>query len=287
MIWVVFAFLTAFFESIKDVLSKKSLKEIDEYVVAWSLWFFPIPLLLIILFITGIPSIEPSFWLILIIGGICNVFATIFYMKSIKHTDLSLSVPLLAFSPLFLLFTSPLLVGEFPNQYGLIGVLLIVLGSYMLNIKKRSKGIIEPFHALIKEKGPRFMLLVAVIWSISANIDKIGVKNSTPFFWITMMAIFVSLSLFPIVVHRFPKERKTSKNWVKALIPIGLIYGLTILNQMIAINLAMVPYVISIKRTSTILAVVWGFLIFKEKNIKDRLAGVIIMIVGVLFITLL
>ncbi|MFO8078264.1 MAG: EamA family transporter, partial [Thermoplasmatota archaeon] len=277
MIWIVFAFLTAFFESIKDVLSKKSLKEIDEYVVAWSLWFFSIPFLVLVLFIVGIPKIDSSFWLFLFLGGVCNVFATIFYMKSIKLADLSISVPLLAFSPLFLLFTSPLLVGEFPNQYGLIGVLLIVLGSYMLNIKKRSKGIIEPFRALIKEKGPRFMLLVAVIWSISANIDKIGVKNSTPFFWITMMAVFVSLSLFPIVIFRFPKNRKKTKNWITTLFPIGLIYGLTILNQMIAINLTLVSYVISIKRTSTILVVIWGYLIFKEKNIKNRIAGAVIM----------
>ncbi len=287
MIWVVFAFLTAFFESIKDVLSKRSLGEIDEYVIAWALWFFPLPLLIIVLFITGIPTVDHSFWLVLVLGGCANIIATICYMKAIKYADLSKTVPLLAFSPLFLLITSPLIVGEFPNQFGLIGVLLIVFGSYILNIKKRSEGIIEPFRALVKEKGPRYMLLVAVIWSVSANIDKIGVVNSSPFFWITMMAAFVSITLFPIIILRFPKERATMKTWTIALFPIGLVYGLTILNQMIAINLALVPYVISIKRTSLILAVFWGYLIFKEKNIKDRLAGVIIMIIGVVMITLL
>lgn len=287
MIWIIFAFLTAFFESIKDVLSKKSLKEIDEYMVAWALWFFPFPLLIIVLLVTGIPHIKQAFWLALFIGGMLNVLATIFYMKAIKYSDLSISVPLVAFSPLFLLITSPLIVGEFPNQYGLIGVLLIVIGSYLLNIKKRSEGILQPLKALVKEKGPRLMLLVALIWSISANIDKIGVLNSSPFFWVTAMSGFISIALLPLVIQRIPKQGTELKNWTATLFPIGMVYGITILNQMIAINLAIVPYVISIKRTSTVMAVIWGHLIFKEKNIRDRLAGVIIMIIGVLMITLL
>lgn len=287
MIWIVFAFLTAFFESVKDVLSKKSLKDIDEFVVAWAIWFFPFPLLLSVLFFVGFPSVNSIFWVALLSGGTGNIIATIFYMKAIKYADLSVSVPLVTFSPLFLLITSPILVGEFPNQFGLIGIILIVFGSYLLNIKKRSEGLLQPFKALVNQKGPRYMLLVAIIWSITANIDKIGVVNSSPFFWITMMSAFVSIALLPIVFSRFPKQRNMMRKWTFALVPIGLIYGLTILNQMIAINLTLVSYVISIKRTSAILAVFWGFIIFKEKNIKDRLVGVIIMVIGVLFITLL
>ncbi len=49
MLWFIFAFLTALFEATKDVLSKKSLKDIDEYVVAWSLPCFALPFLLPIL----------------------------------------------------------------------------------------------------------------------------------------------------------------------------------------------------------------------------------------------
>jgi len=287
MIGLVFAFLTAFFESIKDVLSKRSLKGINEYVVAWALWFFPFPLLLIVLMIMGIPSIGSQFWLALISGGTFNVVATILYMKAIKYSDLSISVPLLAFSPLFLLITSPLLVGEFPNQYGLIGILLIVIGSYVLNIKKRSEGFFQPFKSLINETGSRLMLIVALIWSVSANIDKVGILNSSPFLWITAMSAFVSITLLPLVLTKIPKRKKELKSWTYSLFPIGIIYGLTIINQMVAISITIVPYVISIKRTSTILSVFWGYFIFKENYIKDRLTGVVIMIAGVLLITLL
>jgi len=55
---------------------------------------------------------------------------------------------------------------------------------------------------------------------------------------------------------------------------------------MTAINMTLVAYVISIKRTSVIMSVFWGYLIFKEKGLKERLFGSFLMIIGVVLITL-
>ena len=140
MIWLVFAFLTAFFESMKDVFSKKSLKDVDEYIVALALRLFSLPFLLPLLFFVEMPDLGEKFWVTLFVAGALNVLATILYMKAIKHSDLSVAVPMITFTPLFLLATSPLIVGEFPNFIGFVGVILIVLGSYTLNIKERHKG---------------------------------------------------------------------------------------------------------------------------------------------------
>jgi len=288
MIWFLYAFLTAFFESIKDVISKKSLQNLNEYLIAWSLWFFALPLLVPILLFTGIPKIQSDFFYALPVGGLFNILASVLYMKAIKHSDLSLTVPMVAFTPMFLLITSPLIVGEFPDIFGLLGVILIVLGSYLLQVQKRAEGFFQPFKSLLQQKGPRYMLLVAFIWSISANVDKIGVTNSSPTLWITSMSLLISIGLFPFVYkHIFGKKVENKKGIISKVLPIGLIYSLVILNQMIAINLTLVSYVISIKRMSAVFAVFWGFLIFKEPGIKERLLGVSIMILGVLFITLL
>lgn len=177
MLWFIFSFFTAFFESLKDVFSKKSLKNVDEYVVSWALRFFALPFLIPLLFFVDIPSLDNQFWTALLVSGSLNVIATILYMKAIKHSDLSITVPMVTFTPLFLLFTSPLIVGEFPSFFGLIGVLLIVLGSYTLNIKQRHEGYLVPFKALLKETGPKLMLLVAFIWSITSNFDKVLEKG--------------------------------------------------------------------------------------------------------------
>ena len=67
--WFVFSLLTALFESLKDVFSKISLREVDEYVVSWAIRFFSFLFLLPLLFFVGFPEINHSFWLALVLGG--------------------------------------------------------------------------------------------------------------------------------------------------------------------------------------------------------------------------
>ncbi len=286
MLWLVFAFLTAFFESMKDVFSKKSLKNIDEYVVAWSLRFFALLLLLPLLFFVEIPKIGEQFWFALFVSGILNSIATILYMKAIKFSELSLTVPMVAFTPLFLLITSPLILGEFPGVFGLAGVLLIVLGSYVLNIKEKRNGYLAPFKALLRERGPRLMLTVAFIWSICGNFDKIGVLNSSPVLWSIVINAFIALCMLPVLFFKSRGNIKQIPANLPGLLPIGLFGGLMYICQMTAFSLTLVAYVISIKRLSVVLGVVFGGLIFKEEKIKERLLGAAIMVLGVLFIAL-
>ena len=118
MLWLIPAILAAVFESVKDVFSKKSLKDIDIYTISWALRFFALPFLLPLLLFIKIPALGNEFWSALLINGILNVVATILYMKAIKESDLSVTIPMIAFTPIFLLVTSPLLVGEFPNASG-------------------------------------------------------------------------------------------------------------------------------------------------------------------------
>jgi uncharacterized membrane protein len=286
MIWFIFALLTAFFESLKDVSSKKSLKNIDVYIVSWSFRFFALLFLLPLLLFIEIPPLGREFWTVLPVAGVLGTIATILYMKAIKSSEISITIPMITFTPLFLLITSPIIVNEFPNFAGLIGVLLIVTGSYLLNVRERNNGYIAPFRKLLSEPGPKLMLLVAFIWSISSNFDKIGVLNSSPIFWVIAVDIFLTLILTPIMLYRSRGNLGQIRTGFKALIPIGLFSALTLIFQMNAIKLALVAYVISVKRTSAIMSVLLGYFIFREKGIKERLIGVMVMVTGVMFIAL-
>ncbi len=286
MIWLVFALLVALFRSLKDVLSKFGLRNINEYILAWTGAALALPFLYILLYFVGIPEIKSGFWLILLIGGLLNTVTTLLYIKALKHSDLSVTVPMLTFTPLFILITSPLILGEFPTIYGLIGILLIVIGAYTLNIKQKKEGYLAPFKALLKEKGPRYMLIVAFIWSITSNLDKLGLQHSSPIFWVVAMYSFVAMAFLPIVLYKArSKFKQIAKHW-KFLGGIGAITAASVSFQMMAINLTLVAYVIAIKRTSTIMSSLFGFWLFKEKGIKERLAGVIIMVLGVILIVL-
>jgi uncharacterized membrane protein len=270
MIWILFATLTALFESSKDVVSKRGLQTLDEYVVAWSMVFFTLPLMLPFLGLIEIPELGDNFIRALIAGGSLNVVAMLLYIRAIKLADLSLAVPLITFTPLFLLVTSP----------------LIVLGSYILNLKHKKQGYFAPFRALLSDKGAQLMFLVAFIWSFSSTIDKVGVRNSSPTFWAIAIHCYIATGMFPIMLYQSRQSLKTIVHNLPTLVPIGFLQGLVVLCQMQAISLTLVAHVISIKRMSALLSVLWGHLIFKEKGLKERATGATIMVLGVVLITL-
>jgi uncharacterized membrane protein len=284
--WLILGIFTAFFEALKDVFGKQNLKQSDEYVVAWSLSFFSVIFLIPWVIYTGIPALNSQFWIALLIGGSINAVTALLYIKAIKVSDLSLTVPLVALTPLFMLLTSPLIVGEYPSFFDYIGILLIVTGSYLLNIKEKSQGYLAPFKALLKEPGPKLMLIVAFLWSITSNFDKIGVKNSSAIFWLFSIFGTMSVLLLPILLHKTPNPSRKILKQLPMLAAMGFFNAIGVLCQMQALTLTLVVQVIAIKRTSVLMGVLFGHFIFKEKDIQQRLLGAGIMILGVFFISL-
>ena len=295
MTWILLSFLAAFFYSLSDLLSKFSLKDADEWVVAWGIRAFSLPLLVPLLFFIDIPELGWDFWWPLLISGTLNIAVTILYLRAIRLSPLSLTVPMASFTPLFLLVTSPLILGEVPDLTGASGILLIVAGTYILNLRKGQVGAFAPFRAIFHEPGPPLLLLVAFIWSITSNVDKLGILASSPLFYTVCVTIYMGVGLTPVLlVHHWRLARKGEKQAVKqqlkarwkAFAGIALLMALVLFCQTAAIEQALVPYVISIKRTSILGSIIWGWLFFGEKNLKRRLIGAAVMLAGVVLITI-
>lgn len=284
MLWLLLATFTACFEASKDLLSKRSLAHLNEYVVAWSLPVFTVLCLSPVLFWIDIPPLSHRFWLALCVGGSLNTVAFLLYTKAIYHSDLSITVPFVNFTPIFLLVTSPLIVQESLTLADAGGCFLIVAGSYVLNIQARHKSILAPIRAVAIETGPKLMLVVAFLWSITANLDKVGVQNSSPLFWLIAIYTFMALGMVPVVFSNVSHPLRQIRQHWPTLLPIGLSHAIAVSCQMIALTLTLVAHVVSIKRTSTLIAALLGHLLFQEPGIRARMTGASIMMLGVLFI---
>ncbi len=286
MPWLLLAFGTACFETLRDVQIKGRLHHLPGRVAAWGWMTFGLPFCLFALWLDGIPTIQPAFWLALLGSGGLNIFAMSFYTMAVQKGNLSQTIPLLAFSPMFLLITAPVIAGETPSLVGMVGVLLIVVGSYLLNLNQRKNGWLAPFRALLVDRSAQLMLAVAFLWSIAAAFDKVGVVNSSPLMWAVSVFGVVSLGL-TIPMLRTPHSLTLVRtNWLP-LLWLGLFASLSVITQMLAVAQANVAYVIAIKRLSILLAVVVGYVIFHEHGIRDRLVGASVMLAGVLIIGLL
>lgn len=276
-----FAIATALFSSLKALFSKISLKDINEYAFALA---FRMTTLLFFIPLVRFPELGAHFVPMLLLSGTLHTGATIFYMKAFKSGDISLTFPMINFTPITLLVTSPIFLGEFPSVPGLLGILSITIGAYILGIKAAGRGPLAPFKELFKSPGPRYMLLVAVIWGFTGNFDKIGVESSSPIFWAFSLNLFMTLILFPFYIRPLIKERKQLKKIVIPLCLTSLCSIGSTVTHFYAIKLILVTYLVSIKRIGTLFSILLGFLFFKEKNIKSRLAGSLIMVAGALLV---
>jgi drug/metabolite transporter (DMT)-like permease len=283
--WLGLAFLTAVFTSAQDIFSKRIALRVSPYITAWAVSFFALPFLAM-LFLWERPIVHDGhFWPALAACTVILTVSGVLFFKSIELSDLSLTIPMLSFTPMLLLVTSPIIVGEFPRPLGIVGMCLTVLGCYVLFYHPDQEDILAPFRRLLKAKGSRYMLIVAVLYSIGGNVDKIGMRSSSPLTWsFTLNAIVaVSLGLIMFIKVKDPL-RQVRGDW-PWLLGIGFCMAVAMMFQMNALKLSIVPYVIAIKRTSIIMTSVWGLWLLKEKAGRERLLAVFLMVAGVMVIS--
>ena len=283
MIWLGLALVAALSESLKDLFSKQGLSHVQPHIAALAASALAFPMLIGFFFLNQeIPPIGNQFWIALIVGGTLNVVAIIQLMRAIQGSDLSLTIPFITFTPIFLLLTSPILVGEFPSALAVFGILFIVMGAYTLQIQEVHRGYFAPFSAILNEKGPRRMLSVAFIYSLTANFDKIGVLNSSPMFWSVSINAFMTGGLFAIsLLYRSRTPIHHTRPALHILLFLGLFHAITLISHNMALELATVPSVISVKRASALFAVVWGYFVLRETNLMERFSGALLMILGI------
>ena len=287
MIGFLLAFGTAISEALKDITSKYNLKHIDEYTAAFSMHLVQSLLLLPFILYTGLQFMSSRFLWALLASSVLQLGVILLYFKAIKRSELSVTVPLITLTPLFMLLTSPILIGEFPSALGVVGIVLIVAGTYISNISDDSKKFFAPFVALMRNQGSRYMLLVAFIWSITSNIDKIGVEETSPIYWAFTKDFVILIYLIPIVIWKSKQPLLQIRNRRWPLLMVGFFKSTSVVTQMFAIQFILVPYVISIKRASSVFIILFAFFFMKEReNFRNRLIGIIIIMIGLFIIAI-
>lgn len=287
MNWVFFSLLTGFCEVAKDVISKKSAVKTNEYLSAFSMQFFSSLTLLPILLITGIPTLKPAFWWSIII--ICFGIAawSIFYMKAVKLSPLSITIPMLAFNPLFVTFFSAFFDKKLPDSFGWLGIIIICLGLYLLRLDLTSIkkfGLLYPIKKLFSDKGALYMLIVAFIWSWGIHVNKINITASSPQMFAFSATLSASLITFIIAFWQKQLSLKIIRSNFTNLSLIGFLNGLSELFLGAALNIGYTPFVTAIKRSNILISVITGKIFFEEGVTKFKLLGIIFIFSGVLLI---
>ncbi len=277
MLWFYLSLSTAFISTFIDLWTKRISRDLSPLKIAQGKVFLSFFLFFIYFLLNkAIPLDKRNFPLILLIIPL-EVLALFLYIKAISFWPLSHTIPLLSLTPLPLFLTSKIFLKENLNFYGIIGVIFIVFGSYILNISQFHEGFLAPFKALFKEEGSFMMLIVALIYSLTSAIGKKAIEvssiNSFTFNY------FLLMSFAFLILGIYKRENLSFKETLKVF-PLGFLTFLLGLFQFTSYALAPVVYVISLKRLSIFFTVISGKLFFKEKKIWEKVLGSFFMVLG-------
>jgi len=284
--WVFLALISAFTLATSDALTKKALAQTNEYLVTWFRLLFSIPLLLLFWIFVPVPKLDMQFYKAFALALPLEIIALVLYIKALRISPLSLTLPFLSLTPVFLILSSYLILGERVSFQGSIGIIFITAGGYTLNLHELRRGIFEPFKAITRETGSILMIGVALIYSITSSLGKMAIEHSSALFFGITYFIAVTVIFAPIALWMGRTEKKIfiSEKQFKGLMLPGIFYSIMIISHMVAISLTKVAYMISVKRTSLMIGIIYGYLLFKEKNIRERISGAALMFIGFVMI---
>lgn len=275
---------------------------VNKFLLAGFGFLFAVPWYLVWLFFQGMPVIYAGFWLV--IAGVVpiGIVASLLTIEAHRRSPFILTAPYLSLTPVFLLITSPLMGGGNPAFIGVVGILISVVGVYVLNCSQDHINFLGPLRALLKERGSLYMVIVSFLFAITTNLDFIGILNANVAAYMTINHGLLGVSNLVLGAFLYRKEKMSTfvpafRKSLWAFVAYGAFIGIQMILHMTAFQwIPNVPYVISAKRVGAILLTVivgvvlslWGRA--KDKHQEERkdfifrLIGICMMLFGMVLV---
>lgn len=226
-----------------------------------------IPLLLLVNF----SLITPEFWLYAIAGGITGAIGNCFMVLALKQGELSVLGPINSYKAIVGMIFGIFLLHEYPNIYGVLGIGLIIIGSYF---------ILESPKALLR-KDIQYRIYALIFTAIEAVfIKKVIILSSIASSFI--ISSFLG-AIFSYLIMRILENKKlhipTKKNSIM-YISTTLCFVIMTFTTAYVFKYMNVGYALSLFQLSIILNVILGYKLFNEKKLIKKLLGSLIILIG-------
>ena len=233
------------------------------------------------------PELPPQFWIYSVLGGIAGALGNGFLVKALQYGELSVLGPVNSYKSVVGIIGGIILLGEVPDFRGLLGIALIIFGSYFVLDTTKERFTL----ALLKKSEIQYRLWAMILTAVEAVfLKKVILASSTTISFLSWCGFGAVFSLVLLFIYRpdIKKEVKKIDNSDSArfgflIICIGTMQFMT--NY--TFKHMAVGYALSLFQLSTIVSVLLGYRFFKERDIWKKLIGSAIMIIGSVVIILL
>jgi drug/metabolite transporter (DMT)-like permease len=233
------------------------------------------------------PVLTFQFWLFSLLGGMAGALGNGFLVKALQKGDLSILGPINSYKAVVGIIFGIFLLGEIPNIWGILGIVLIIYGSYFV-LDTMEEGF---SWILLKRREIQYRIWAMILTAVEAVfIKKVILASSATISFISWCAFgalfsFIFLLIYGLNVKRELVKMETSifKQFLLLVLAIGIMQYTT--NY--TFDHMPVGYALSLFQLSIIVSVFLGHKIFKEKDLRKKLIGSMIMIIGSVLVILL
>lgn len=303
MVWLLFAFLSAALLGFYDVFKKQALQNNAVIPVLFlntlfsSFIFLPFIVLSSTTFLLNdtpfyVASVGWETHRYILLKSVIVLSSWVFGYFGMKHLPLTIVGPINATRPVLVLIGAMLIFGERLNLLQWVGVLLAIASFFLLSRSGKREGIDFKHNRWIYAivlaallgacSGLYDKYLMAPVEAGGVGLDRMAVQSWYNLYQCVMMGVVLLLVWFPSRRHTTPFR----PHWAILCISVFLSAADFVYFYALSQPGAMVSVVSMVRRGSVIVSFMFGALLFREKNLKNKAIDLLLVLLGMLFLYL-
>ena len=281
MLWILFAFGSAFFAGITAVLAKIGIEHINSTLATAVRTVVVLAFSWLMVFVVGsqntMGQITGNTLLFLILSGLSTGASWLCYFKALQLGDVNKVAPIDKSSTVLTILLAFLFLGEPISLPQILGVLGIGIGTLLMISKKE-----------VDQEKPQskswllFALLSAVFASLTSIFGKMGVENVESNLGTAIRTIVVLVMAWAMVFVTGEQKDlgKIDRKSAFFLLLSGITTGLSWLCYYRALQDGLASVVVPIDKLSILVTIVFSGLVLKEKLSRKAGVGLALILAG-------
>lgn len=281
--WIILAFVSAFFAGLTSIFAKIGLKNVDSnlatalrtIVVLIFTW-------IMVLVVGGLSSFKVMTfknYIFIFLSGVATGLSWISYFRALQLGNVNKVVPVDKSSTILTIILAFIIFGESIKLYGVFGLILLTMGTFLM-IEKKEATSTESRAWLI------YAILAAIFASLTSILAKVGMKDINSELG-TALRTGVVIIMAWIIVFAQKKHHQIKqidkKSWIFLMLS-GLATGFSWLAYFKALQDGPASVVVPIDKLSILISMGFSYFVLKEKFTKKSLVGLFLLTAGTLLL---
>ncbi|MCB2206442.1 EamA family transporter [bacterium] len=285
MLWFSLAFLSAALSAGAAITQKKILFSRGALDFSVRLSQLTLLLTLPVLPFISFDAVQGTAVLLLFGKTLLGALAFLSVMQAIKTHELSEALPLMVLTPGLVALTAFLALGEALDVAQIAGMLLLLGGTYLLEMRAGSSPL-HPFRVFFSSRQYFPIVAALLLFTTTSVLDRYLLTDLQmpilPMLLFQNLFLALHLSLIALIMRRSAlpwRGDDTQKDLLLILLVALCTLGYRF-SQIAAVSLAPVALVLAVKRLSVFLAAMTGGKLFRETDLGRKAVAILLLLAG-------